>query len=158
MASKMGNTFVYTEQYFKSIDQLDEATKYKVNWDLCYYGTHECTWPEDVNPVSKAMITAMELTVEKSTHYGEEQAERGTKGGRTPQATDDEIREAIIALYQEKGDIPHEIDILEYLNISTSIRKRDVWKDRNKICAMCGTQKETHATETPEKTIDVFNF
>lgn len=158
MASKLGNTFVYTEQYFKSIDQLDEATKYKVNWDLCYYGTHECTWPEDVSPVSKAMITAMEITVEKSTHYGEEQAEKGVKGGRTPQATDEAIKEAIIALYEEKGAIPPEKDILDYLGISTSIRKRDVWKDRNKICSMWGTKKETHATETPKRNIDTFNF
>lgn len=31
MASKLGNTFVYTEKYFDTINMLDEQTKLKVN-------------------------------------------------------------------------------------------------------------------------------
>lgn len=149
--SKLGNTFVYTEQYFKAIDKLNEELKYKVNWDLCYYGTHECTWPEDVSPISQAIITAMEVTVETSTHYGEEQAEKGRKGGRAPEATDEQIKGAIIELYKKSGVTPQEKDILNYLGVESSIRKRDVWKDRNKICSMWETQRNMEHTETEQK-------
>ena len=153
MASKIGNCFTYAEKYFDALSKIqDENMKMKINWDICYYGTHNKTLPEDAHPLSASYIEMISALVDGSIDYREQQQERAKKG-RHGEFSDEQIESAISALYQTNRKIPSEKAIVDYLGGSASIRNREPWKNRDKICSEF---KQT-LTNIPNKETNVIN-
>lgn len=134
--SKLGETFTYTQKYYDTFSKLDKETAMKINWDFCYYCTHEFQFPDDVHPLTAAFVESFKALLEGAEDYKSKQSERGKLGGRPELgAIDDEIRGAIRALCeQNRGRKPTEKEVKDYCGISLkSIRDRQGWKDRDKI-------------------------
>lgn len=159
MASKLGNTFVYTEKYFDTINMLDEQTKMKVNWDLCYYGTHNKTMPEDASPISLAIISAFDVLIQGSIDYNEKKQEEGKKGGPKVKFTDDEIIDAYKTLYKQKGSEPTEQEVIAYCGGGVKrIAARPIWQNRKKYLYECMNEQTEDTYKNTNIHTKTFDF
>ena len=63
---KLGTTFTYNERYIEAVNEIqDEQLRYKLNYDLCYYGVYG-ELPPDSGDVSKLFITSVKALIEGS--------------------------------------------------------------------------------------------
>ena len=164
MANKIGNCFTYAEKYFEALNKIsDEQMRLKINWDICYYGTHNKTLPEDAHPLSASYIEMISALVDGSIDYREQQQERAKKG-RGGEFSDEQIKDTLVELYQLYGKVPTEKAILAHLGGTAALRNRDVWKNREKICSeFKQTQtnipnKETNIINKTNETNNIFMF
>ena len=156
---KLGNTFTYTQKYMEVISTLDEKDKYKVNWDLCWYGLYG-EMPEDVLPISRTIIASFGVLLKGSQEYNEKQSERGSKGGRPSKATDEEIMNYVNEYKGLYGTLPSSSQIGAQFGMSgAAIRQRKIWKEN-----LGGTPNEngggdlSDGTNVPKPAASAFNF
>ena len=149
----MNNKFLYLEQFITALEDLDKEDMYRATYVLCYYGLYR-EFPEEATAFDKMYVKANAKLFDGQDAYSAKQAERGKKGGRPSELTDEQIEGAIISLYEETGKVPGERAVLDRLGGTAAIRHRNAWKNREKICAECvniSAQKE-------EVTHNFFNF
>lgn len=129
--------FVYVEQFLDALAAVDSyEAKGTATYALCYYAmTGE--FPEEATDADKMYVGANIKMIEGQEKWRNEKTEGGkASGGKKQQISDDELTVAIKELYQQLGRVPREPEILRYTHTSATLRKRDPWKDRNKICGV----------------------
>lgn len=157
----MNNKFLYLEQFMTALEDLDREDMYRATYMLCYYGLYR-EFPEEATALDKMYVKANAKLFDGQDAYVAKQAERGKKGGRSGEFTDEQIKEAIVTLYLNGGRIPTEKAVLAHLGGTSALRNRDVWKNRDKICFECKTNTNEHSeqmSETETNTTNTFfNF
>ena len=157
----MKDKFLYLEQFMTALEDLDKEDMYRATYVLCYYGLYR-EFPEEATAIDKMYVKANAKLFEGQDAYAAKQADRGKKGGRPGELTDDQIKEAIISLYDITGKVPTERAVLEQLGGTAAIRHRNVWKEREKICAELNTHNNTQSMQMCEtethNTHNMFNF
>lgn len=132
----MKDKFLYLEQFMTALEDLDKEDMYRATYVLCYYGLYR-EFPEEATAIDKMYVKANAKLFDGQDAYAVKQAERGKKGGRPSDLSDERIEEAILELYNELGKIPSEKAVLDRLGGTAAIRHRNAWKNREKICAKC---------------------
>ena len=127
----MKDKFLYLEQFMTALEDLDKEDMYRATYVLCYYGLYR-EFPEEATAVDKMYVKANAKLFDGQDAYAEKQAERGKKGGRPGELTDDQIKEAILSLYDITGKVPTERAVLDRLGGTAAIRHRSVWKETEK--------------------------
>lgn len=153
----MKDKFLYLEQFMTALEDLDADDKYRATYVLCYYGLYR-EFPEEATAVDKMYVKANAKLFEGQDAYVEKQIERGKKGGRSGEFTDEQIENALITLYNELGRIPTEKAVLAHLGGISAIRNRDVWKNREKICLEHKQTQTNIETNVPNISNTMFNF
>ena len=134
---KLGTTFTYTEKYIEAVNEIqDVELRNKINYDLCFYGVYGIL-PDDASDMSALFIKSVEVLIEGSHKYNEEQAERGRRGGRPTKVEDKEIEAAILRYVSESGGkMPTCEELGKIVGLSgAAIRKREPWINRTAIAA-----------------------
>lgn len=149
----MNNKFLYLEQFITALEDLDKEDMYRATYVLCYYGLYR-EFPEEATAFDKMYVKANAKLFDGQDAYSAKQAERGKKGGRPSELTDEQIEGAIISLYEETGKVPGERAVLDRLGGTAAIRHRNAWKNREKICAEC----VNISAQNDEVTHNFFNF
>ena len=145
---KLGTTFTYNERYLEAINEIqDEQLRYKLNYDLCYYGVYG-ELPPDAGDVSKLFITSVRALIQGSHEYAAAQLEKGKKGGRTSAISDEQIEGAIIEFYGGHKKLPSSAELGAMVGLSAdAVRQRQPWKNKDVIirenCEEC-EQYDTH--------------
>ena len=130
----MKDKFLYLEQFMTALEDLDKEDIYRATYVLCYYGLYR-DFPEDATAVDKMYVKANAKLFDGQDAYAVKQAERGKKGGRPSDTTDERIEQVILELYDELGKIPSEKAVLDRLGGTAAIRHRNAWKNREILCA-----------------------
>ena len=130
----MKDKFLYLEQFMTALEDLDKEDIYRATYVLCYYGLYR-EFPEEATAIDKMYVKANAKLFDGQDAYAVKQAERGKKGGRPSDLSDERIEEAILELYDELGKIPSEKAVLDRLGGAAAIRHRNAWKNREAICA-----------------------
>ena len=130
----MKDKFLYLEQFMTALEDLDKEDIYRATYVLCYYGLYR-EFPEDATAVDKMYVKANAKLFDGQDAYAVKQAERGKKGGRPSDTTDEHIEQDILELYDEIGKIPSEKAVLDRLGGTAAIRHRNAWKNREILCA-----------------------
>lgn len=158
--SKLGTSFTYIEHYLNTINELPEDMKYRVNWDLCFYGVYG-ELPEDASAMSTAIVKSFELLIQGSHNFQDKQKENGAKGGRPPKITDEQIKGAAMELL-EKNEGLSSNKIGAMLGISgAAVRQRAVWKEIGQMSAQNKNDAVVEievAKKDPPATTSAFNF
>ena len=129
--------FIYIEQFLDALAAVDSyEAKGTATYALCYYAiTGE--YPEEATDADKMYVGANMKMIEGQEKWRNEKTEGGkSSGNKKQQISDEELTIAIKELYQQLGRVPREPELLRYTNTSATIRKREPWKDRNKICGV----------------------
>ena len=153
----MKDKFLYLEQFMTALEDLDKEDMYRATYVLCYYGLYR-EFPEEATAVDKMYVKANAKLFDGQDAYAVKQAERGKKGGRPSELTDEQLEQTIISLYEENGRVPTERAILDRLGGTAAIRHRNAWKNREAICAKCEkglSQSEEVNTHSAQ---NLFNF
>lgn len=153
----MKDKFLYLEQFMTALEDLDKEDMYRATYVLCYYGLYR-EFPEEATAVDKMYVKANAKLFDGQDAYVVKQAERGKKGGRPSDLSDERIEEVILELYNELGKIPSEKAVLDRLGGTAAIRHRNAWKNREAICAKCEkglSQSEEVNTHSAQS---LFNF
>ena len=154
----MKDKFLYLEQFMTALEDQDKEDIYRATYVLCYYGLYR-EFPEEATAIDKMYVKANAKLFDGQDAYVAKQAERGKKGGRPGELTDDQIKEAILSLYDITGKAPTERAVLDRLGGTAAIRHRSVWIEREKICAELDSHNNTQSTQMCEtETHNVFNF
>ena len=149
--------FLYLEQFMTALEDLDADDKYRATYVLCYYGLYR-EFPEEATAIDKMYVKANAKLFEGQDAYAVKQADRGKKGGRPSDVTDDRIEEAILELYNELGKIPSEKAVLDRLGGVAAIRHRNAWKNREAICAKCEKGLSQSEEVNAHSSQSLFNF
>lgn len=128
----MKDKFLYLEQFMTALEDLDADDKYRATYVLCYYGLYR-EFPEEATAVDKMYVKANAKLFEGQDAYAEKQAERGKQGGRPTKVTDEIIIEEIKKMKEENLVITSEALGKRVGMSAAAIRKRDPWKDKDKI-------------------------
>ena len=145
---KLGTTFTYNERYLEAVNEIqDEQLRYRLNYDLCYYGVYG-ELPPDAGDVSKLFITSVRALIEGSHEYNAAQSVKGKKGGRTSAVSDEQIKGAIIEFYGGHGRLPSNTELGAMVGLTgDAVRHREPWKNKDVIisenCEEC-EQYDTH--------------
>lgn len=150
----MKDKFLYLEQFMTALEDLDKEDIYRATYVLCYYGLYR-EFPEEATAVDKMYVKANAKLFDGQDAYAVKQAERGKKGGRPSELTDEQLEQTIISLYEENGRVPTERAILDRLGGTAAIRHRNAWKNRDAICAK---HASISAQNNTQKTHNTFNF
>lgn len=155
-------SFVYIEQF---LDALAAVSSYEAKgtatYALCYYAiTGE--YPDEATDADKMFVGANIKLIEGQEAWVNKSKKMGvTSGAKKQQIGDEELEAAISALYHELGRVPREQEVLRYTNTLATIRKREPWKNRNKICGE-ETKNVEEGTNFVEKNVGnkkkVFDF
>lgn len=153
----MKDKFLYLEQFMTALEDLEEEDKYRATYVLCYYGLYR-EFPEEATAIDKMYVKANAKLFDGQDAYVAKQIERGKKGGRSGEFTDEQIENALITLYNELGRIPTEKAVITHLGGTSAIRNRDVWKNREKICLEHKQTQTNIETNVPNISNTMFNF
>ena len=153
----MKDKFLYLEQFMTALEDLEEEDKYRATYVLCYYGLYR-EFPEEATAIDKMYVKANAKLFDGQDAYVAKQIERGKKGGRSGEFTDEQIENALITLYNELGRIPTEKAVIAHLGGTSAIRNRDVWKNREKICLEHKQTQTNIETNVPNISNTMFNF
>ena len=153
----MKDKFLYLEQFMTALEDLDKEDMYRATYVLCYYGLYR-EFPEDATAVDKMYVKANAKLFDGQDAYAVKQAERGKKGGRPSELTDEQLEQTIISLYEENGKVPTERAILDRLGGTAAIRHRNAWKNRDAICAKHASISAQNDENNTQKTHNTFNF
>ena len=153
----MKDKFLYLEQFMTALEDLDKEDIYRATYVLCYYGLYR-EFPEDATAVDKMYVKANAKLFDGQDAYAVKQAERGKKGGRPSDTTDERIEEVILELYDELGKIPSEKAVLDRLGGTAAIRHRSAWKNRDAICAKHASISAQNDENNTQNAHNIFNF
>lgn len=153
----MKDKFLYLEQFMTALEDLDKEDMYRATYVLCYYGLYR-EFPEEATAVDKMYVKANAKLFDGQDAYAVKQAERGKKGGRPSELTDEQLEQTIISLYEENGRVPTERAILDRLGGTAAIRHRNAWKNRDAICAKHASISAQNDENSTQKTHNTFNF
>lgn len=153
----MKDKFLYLEQFMTALEDLEEEDKYRATYVLCYYGLYR-EFPEEATAIDKMYVKANAKLFDGQDAYVAKQIERGKKGGRSGEFTDEQIENALITLYNELGRIPTEKAVITHLGGTSAIRNRDVWKNREKICLEHKQTQTNIETNVSNISNTMFNF
>lgn len=142
---KLGTTFTYNERYIEAVNEIqDEQLRYKLNYDLCYYGVYG-ELPPDSGDVSKLFITSVKALIEGSHDWSDSQSKNGKKGGRKPKVSDEEMIEAIKEYFRGHKKLPSNTELGAILGMSgDSVRQREPWKNKDVIISDIDVIYDTH--------------
>ena len=142
---KLGTTFTYNERYLEAVNEIqDEQLRYKLNYDLCYYGVYG-ELPPDSGDVSKLFITSVKALIEGSHDWSNSQSEKGKKGGRKPKVSDEEMTEAIREFFRGYKRLPSNSELGAILGMSgDSVRQREPWKNKDVIISDINVTYDTY--------------
>jgi len=142
---KLGTTFTYNERYLEAVNEIqDEQLRYRLNYDLCYYGVYG-ELPPNSGDVSKLFITSVKALIEGSHDWNSSQSEKGKKGGRKPRVSDEEMTEAIREYFRGHKKLPSNSELGAILGMSgDSIRQREPWKNKDVIISDIDVTYDTY--------------
>jgi len=150
-------SFKYVEQFLDALAAVESyEAKGTATYALCYYAITG-GYPEEATDADKMYVGANMRMIEGQEKWRNEKSENGkSSGSKKQQVSDDELTVAIKELYQQLGRVPREAEVLRYTNTSATIRKREPWRDRNKICGIF--VGETKNVEEKDKNCVETNF
>lgn len=151
------NSFKYVKQFLDALVTVDSyEMKGTATYALCYYAlTGEL--PDEATDADRMYVGAYQKMIEGQEDWIKEKSQEGAiSGKKKQQLTDEELIGAIRALYQQLGRIPREPEILNFTHTTATVRKRDPWRDRNKICGE--NVEETKIVEKENKKCESVNF
>jgi hypothetical protein len=148
----MRDKFLYLEQFLTALEDLEPEDRYRATYVLCYWGLYR-EFPPEATGVDKMYVKTNAKLFEGQDSYVAAQKEKGTKGGRPSEVTDEQIWGAYKELYEKKnGGYPTEQEVIAYLGANVKrIATRNAWKTRNEHLYESMKQvsnKDTYNTNT----------
>lgn len=127
----MRDSFTYLKQFLTALEDLEPEDRYRATYVLCYYGLHR-EFPEEATAVDKMFVKTNIKLFEGQDVFAQAQKDKGIKGGRPSELTDEQIWGAYRELYQKKGAYPTEKEVIQYLGANVQrIAARKAWQTRN---------------------------
>lgn len=143
MADNENSSFTFWANMKEAIEVYkDEAFKYKLYDAVTEYGLYG-VWPEEDGTIETqtiiSFVQAIAPSLDKSRGYYDKMAEAGTKGGRKPKITDEQIRYATTEVTKRlkrvptRGEIVEEIFNLYKINIDVRTVSRKMGEQDKKM-------------------------
>lgn len=146
------NSFKYLKQFLIALEDLEDAEKHRATYCLCYYWFNR-EFPPEATPYDKMYVKSQMRLIEGQDEYNARQKEIGKEGGRPKKATEEEIRGALIEMFQNGEKITSDALGARVGLSGDTIRKRPTWKNKDSILAELNReQSDTQAS------ISAFNF